>query len=562
MKTLREAIEDIKGFNDFATVLNYYGHSLNNQNKCKCPLPLHNEKTGSFSLRSDGFFKCYGCGTSGDIVDFVSSMENISNVVEATKFTYNILCKPFNVELSKIEKFEEFMRTCNDGSPATMGDDYVFERMHIYYDENGVPVYAKNRYKAIGPKADKPKTFTTRSLIETEHSFKFGSIKDVKKVIYNLPRVKNAIENNRYIFFVEGEKDAETLMRLGFASTTVMSSSSWDNAYTEQLINAKIVFIGDTGAAGEKFKRLVWNNLKDVISTFKVVSLKGIDKLGDNADVTDWINEGYTKEDLLQCIKDSWDWKISSTWKDVNITVKKDGSVEIKPKKTIDNFELLLNRTNTKLYFNEISKCITVETKFFENANLNTLATEMQTQAVKEGFNCTIQDVNNWLNVIAYKNSINPFKTWLEGLEEWDGVDRFQEFCNTFETVEYYPEGLKELIVYKWLLHFIASAYEPNFKGQGILILKGKQGIGKTTCMSKLIPINEPWAYLSEQKFENNRDCIQTITSNQLVELSEFARSNKEIDALKGFVTTETDKMVLKYDKYPVEYKRIGRAHV
>jgi hypothetical protein len=48
---------------------------------------------------------------------------------------------------------------------------------------------------------------------------------------------------------------------------------------------------------------------------------------------------------------------------------------------------------------------------------------------------------------------------------------------------------------------------------------------------------------------------------NQLVELSEFARSNKAVDALKGFLTTPYDRLHLttpydrlhlKYDKLPI----------
>ncbi len=41
----------------------------------------------------------------------------------------------------------------------------------------------------------------------------------------------------------------------------------------------KIVFIGDTGEAGEQFKEFVWKNLKDNIKAFKVVNLKGLEQL-------------------------------------------------------------------------------------------------------------------------------------------------------------------------------------------------------------------------------------------------------------------------------------------
>ena len=133
---------------------------------------------------------------------------------------------------------------------------------------------------------------------------------------------------------------------------------------------------------------------------------------------------------------------------------------------------------------------------------------------------------------------------------------RLEEFYNLFETVEFFNEDLKKTILKTWLLQFLGSAYDKNFKAQGILVLKGKQGMKKTTSMEYLIPIKEPWVFLSEQKFVDSRDGVQTITSNQLVELSEFARSAKEVDALKGFVTAPYDKYVLKYAPNPEAFKR------
>lgn len=40
--------------------------------------PFHNEKTGSFNVNADkGFYKCFGCGESGDIFTFVQKYENV-----------------------------------------------------------------------------------------------------------------------------------------------------------------------------------------------------------------------------------------------------------------------------------------------------------------------------------------------------------------------------------------------------------------------------------------------------------------------------------------------------
>lgn len=63
----------------------------------------------------------------------------------------------------------------------------------------------------------------------------------------------------------------------------------------------------------------------------------------------------------------------------------------------------------------------------------------------------------------------------------------------------------------------------------------------------------------NDVKVITKRNLFETLVTmydiekdNQLVELSEFARSAKEIDALKGFLTTPYDRLHLKYDKLPI----------
>ena len=46
--------------------------------------PFHNEKTPSFTVFADGGYKCFGCGSSGDVIDFVALMEGLTPL-EATK---------------------------------------------------------------------------------------------------------------------------------------------------------------------------------------------------------------------------------------------------------------------------------------------------------------------------------------------------------------------------------------------------------------------------------------------------------------------------------------------
>ena len=555
MTDLNEAIKNIKSIENLITVMQHYGVNFKKDSSgflAKCP--FHSEKTPSFRVNNEGKYKCFGCNSQGDIIDFIKTKEGFSTL-EAIKKAYEILGLKLDMQPSKLDKLKEYVEK------NIKLDGYYIENIYTYVVDNDIPSFIKVKFRNKFDKSKKD--MRTYKVIDTGEYYRLGTKTkdgDYDYTIYNYPKVKEALDKGNNIYFVEGEKDADNLNKLGLTATTIYAKTNdkkiWDK-YKIQLQNAKIVFIGDTGKAGEEFKQLIWGHLKDNVRAFKVVNLPNLELLGDNKDVTDWLEAGHTKEELIKAIKDGWDWKVSTKWKDVNKVTKQNGIVEIKPLKTIDNFKLILKRSNTQLYFNEISKQIEAKTKTFKNANLNTLVTEIQSYCIKDGFNCTEKEVNSWLNAIAYENSINPFKAYLDSLKDkWDGTSRLQEFYNFFKTVEFYNDNLKENIFKRWLLQFLGSAYDPNFKSQGILVLKGEQGIYKTTSMEYLIPLKESWVFLSEQKFEPTRDCIQTITSNQLVELSEFARSNKQVDALKGFITSPTDKLMLKWEKHPIEYKR------
>ena len=540
MTEIKESINKIKSKSDLITILNYYGIHLNKSNMAKCP--FHNEKTASLSIKEEGnkaIYHCFGCNAHGDIIDFIREKEGLEPL-HAVKKAYEILNIPLQIQPSKLDNFINFI---------SKKDNY--NNCYTYKDENNNPLYMKVKYVKDGKKS-----FITKGIDETKSSYKY--IKDfntVPKVVYNLSGVKKAIENNNNVYFVEGEKDADNLIKLGFTATTVYSKK-WFESYTKQLTGSKIVFIGDTGEAGEQFKQFIWDNVKNIVKAFKVVNLPGLEQLGNNKDVTDWLEAGHTKEELIEAIKDGWDWKVSTKWKDVTKVTKKDGTIEVKPLNTIDNFKLILERTGTKICKNEITKVLSVETNFFKNKTLDTLITEIKSHCTKEHFKLLKTDVRDNIEAIGNENTINPFKVWMDQLPDWDKTSRIDEYLENFVTVDGYDKELKKILMSKWLLSFCASVYDPNYKAYGLLILKGEQGIGKGECFKRLIPINEDWVFLGEQEYKGDRDNIQILTSHLIVEFSEFARSAKKVNEFKGFVTAEKDALSLKYDKFISTNKR------
>ena len=68
--------------------------------------PLHNEKTPSFSIKQDGqFFKCFGCGESGNVITLVMKMENV-DFLSAVE----ILCKNCGMQMPTASDNDEVQR--------------------------------------------------------------------------------------------------------------------------------------------------------------------------------------------------------------------------------------------------------------------------------------------------------------------------------------------------------------------------------------------------------------------------------------------------------------------
>lgn len=67
--------KDIKERLSIREVLEGYGMKFNNKGFALCP--FHDEKTASLALKGDRFY-CFGCGESGDLIDFVKKYFGLS----------------------------------------------------------------------------------------------------------------------------------------------------------------------------------------------------------------------------------------------------------------------------------------------------------------------------------------------------------------------------------------------------------------------------------------------------------------------------------------------------
>lgn len=124
------------------------------------------------------------------------------------------------------------------------------------------------------------------------------NLKGVDKILYNLPNVIQAIKDDKKIYLVEGEKDADNLIDLGLTATTKAGGAKgWKNSYTGALKGASVVIIPDNDEPGREYANKAGRALQKVAQSVKILDLP---ELQHKQDVTDWLNMGFDKDDLLE----------------------------------------------------------------------------------------------------------------------------------------------------------------------------------------------------------------------------------------------------------------------
>ena len=134
---LKETIQNIKSIDDLKNVVEYYGVKLKKADKnIKGCCPFHSEKTPSFHLKDNGagaYYKCFGCGTGGDVVNFIQAKEGGLSTLEATKKAYDILGIKWEYEPSKLDKLINYIET----NKFYKIDNYYIEDIFIYMVDTG-----------------------------------------------------------------------------------------------------------------------------------------------------------------------------------------------------------------------------------------------------------------------------------------------------------------------------------------------------------------------------------------------------------------------------------------
>lgn len=212
------------------------------------------------------------------------------------------------------------------------------------------------------------------------------------------------------------------------------------------------------------------------------------------------------------------------------------------PVLTPESLSEWLDKHGISIAYDEIGKTLVVGGLW--NENLEQLESNLPALIFSkiqcEFQRCTLQTVSAYLSIIASRNVVNSAKSLIEPVE-WDGMSRLPE---VFSILGISGDELSKILVKKWLIQSVSLLYNSAgspFGADGVCVLVGKQGIGKTRFFRRLAIEN---TLFGEGKCLNfsDKDTLINATSCWLAELGEIESTLKgDRERLKAFITSTVD---------------------
>lgn len=193
-------------------------------------------------------------------------------------------------------------------------EERVPPREHIYTDMDGNKLAKKMIWK-------KPNGEKITGWQRWDGDWKKG-LNGLKLPLYHIAKLKDA----DVVYLVEGEKDVETMERLGFTATSTPNGagSAWSARYSKPLTGKDVIIITDNDEAGGIYGQNAAKALIKVAASVKVISAGAIypdvGEKGDISDISAKIGETKTVELLNATVENTPYYKAE----DVRVTVNLD----------------------------------------------------------------------------------------------------------------------------------------------------------------------------------------------------------------------------------------------
>ena len=162
------------------------------------------------------------------------------------------------------------------------------------------------------------------------------------------------------------------------------------------------------------------------------------------------------------------------------------------------------------------------------------------------------QNLLDAARIVAGDNRFHPVQEYLKSLS-WDGISRvdtwLEDFCGVTPSSPEHQQ-LVRAVARKWLISCVARAMRPGSKVDTMLILEGKQGLGKSSLLRALAGDD---LFCDSLLDFGSKDACQTIQGVWIYELPELdSLLQAESGSTKAFLTRTFDKFRAPYARAPM----------
>lgn len=210
---------------------------------------------------------------------------------------------------------------------------------------------------------------------------------------------------------------------------------------------------------------------------------------------------------------------------------------EDKPKPTqIDRLELFLS---TRYVFRHNIVSGKLEFQYFGKKKWNVMNDFIENSMLRECLKGRIKTNLSSLRNLLYSDFCelyNPFEDYFYNLPSYDEkTDYILELANTITTTK---QDLWQQCFKKWLVAMVGCVLDDKVINHTVIVFSGKQGLGKTTWVEKLVPKQLKEYLFSGTINPNNKDTLVQLAECMLINLDELENLNRsEIGSLKEIIT-------------------------
>ena len=501
--------------------------------------------TGAFTYNPEwNTYHCFACGESGDIFTLYAKFNKLS------------LENDFPQIVDELENKFNILPSYSASASKNKSESWIQLRTHTYQNMNHDNIAVKTIYR-------KPDGSKTAIWHRYEGNTLVKGLNGLKMPLYH---IYNLTDNTKPIFIVEGEKDVETLEKLGYIATSSPNGAGakWKSEYTPYFRDFDVIILADNDEVGLKSATNIAENIVTVASSVKLIPSQALyaplKSKGDISDIVECIGTEKVVQ-LLDNVLKSNEYIFNS-----KPLLSSELQQNISKKKEMIDYKLFsefIEKQGYSVRYNQI----THNFEFFgfdKGESAEHLAENVPTilrDKLKKLYNhVTRQDITDYITQYATRHKYNPILSAIQSVK-WDGKNRVSEIYDIFKIPADTEEGkYSRIFIQKWLMQCVCGLFnniENPFSLDIILVFQGKQGIGKTRFF-EMLALNSKFFGEGICLDPRDKDSIIQATSKWISELGELGSTmKKDMDSVKAFLTKSTDEYRTPYGKASLHYPRM-----